>query len=170
MYRNILLVAVWWSVSAAAGAEQIVWQIGKPDHDYAEFACAGNYQAYATQFGPKPIVFEVGRSDPGRDWPFIQPGPIDGWAPAARTAAGPSVSTCPRAARACSRCGSSSSTCKPSHPPRYAVTVGGRTGSFQLQPGGGDASLTNPRAGKAAEAGADPAGRRSSRKAPTRSA
>ena len=61
--------------STAMGAEKSVWQIGRPDHGYAEFACAGDYPAYAQQFGAKPVVFEVGRSDPARDWPFIQPGP-----------------------------------------------------------------------------------------------
>ena len=81
MYR-IFCVAVLGLSSVAMGAEQVVWQIGKPDHDYSEFACAGNYHAYAEQFGAKPIVFQIGRSTPGRDWPFIQPGPTDTWAPA----------------------------------------------------------------------------------------
>ena len=34
------------------------------------------------------------------------------------------------------------------HPPKYAVTVAGRTGHFRLRPGGGDASLADPKAGK----------------------
>ena len=33
--------------SATFGAERIVWQIGKPDHDYSEFAFAADYPAYA---------------------------------------------------------------------------------------------------------------------------
>lgn len=67
---------------AAWGSEQVVWQIGTPDHNYAEFACAGDYSASAKKF-TQPIVFEVGRNNPARDWPFIQPGPLDGWSPLA---------------------------------------------------------------------------------------
>ena len=33
-------------------------------------------------------------------------------------------------------------------PPLFMVAIGDRSGSFQLSPGGGDASLTDPRAGK----------------------
>ena len=46
-----LLLALLFFPAVAWGAEQTVWQIGKPDHDYAEFAFAGNYQAYAAKFG-----------------------------------------------------------------------------------------------------------------------
>jgi len=49
--------------SPAMGAERAVWQIGKSDRSYSEFANAGNGEAYATQFGPRPIAFEVGQSD-----------------------------------------------------------------------------------------------------------
>ncbi len=44
-------------------------------------------------------------------------------------------------------------------PPRFVVTLGDRTGTFQLAPGGGDASLTNPACRQAAEARIAPARR-----------
>jgi hypothetical protein len=38
------------------GAERVVWQIGKPDHDYAEFAFAGDFPAYAKRIESKPLA------------------------------------------------------------------------------------------------------------------
>jgi alpha-mannosidase len=146
MYRTFCVLVLGVS-SLAMGAEQVVWQIGKPDHDYSEFTCAGNYQAFARRFGAKPIVFQIGRSTPGRDWPFIQPGPIDTWSRGHgkpwtirfELAGAPRGLYTLRIEFVDVQAGS---------PPRYTVTINGRSGSFRLQPGGGDASLTNPRAGK----------------------
>jgi hypothetical protein len=146
MYRSFVLGFLMVS-STAMGAEKTVWQIGKPDHDYSEFAFAGNYQQCAKHFGAKPIVFEVGRSDPARDWPFIQPGTTDAWSPL-----GGKPSTIrftlgepPRGAYALRV---EFVDTQGGVPPRYVVAVGGRTCGFQLARGGGDASLTDPRAGK----------------------
>ena len=97
--------------------------------------------------GIKPIVFEVGRSNPARDWPFIHPGPNDAWA---------GLRVHPRTIRF--------TLAEPPRglftlrielvdanfltPPRYAVSVGGRTDSFRLVPGASDSSLGDPRAGR----------------------
>jgi hypothetical protein len=54
----------------------VLWSIGKPDHNNAEFAFAPS--AYA-QFDDD-AYFVVGKSDSRRDWPYVQPGPGDGWA------------------------------------------------------------------------------------------
>jgi hypothetical protein len=42
MHRAVLLVLLF-AASPVTGEERVVWQIGKPDHDYSEFAFAGNY-------------------------------------------------------------------------------------------------------------------------------
>ena len=146
MHRAAVLALLLTS-STALGGQQVVWQIGKPDYDYAEFACAGNYEAYAKQFGDRPVVFEIGRSDPVRDWPFLQPGSNDGWSPARGK---PwtirfQLSQEPRGAYWLRI---EFTDVNRAMPPRYVVTVGNRTGAFQLAPGGGDQSLTNPRVGK----------------------
>jgi alpha-mannosidase len=62
---------------APAEAETL-WQIGKADNSTAEFAFApGDYKAYRS-----PGFFVVGVSDAKADWPYVQPGTIDGgWAP-----------------------------------------------------------------------------------------
>ncbi len=45
------------------------------DRSRAEFALApGGYASY------RGDGFVVGRSDPKRDWPYVQPGPDDNWA------------------------------------------------------------------------------------------
>ncbi len=133
--------------STAMGAEKMVWQIGKPDHDYSEFAFARNYPECAKHFGVKPIVFEVGRSDPARDWPFIQPGSTDAWSPA-----GGRPSTIrfalPEQPRGAYTLRIEFVDVQGGSPPRYVISVGGRTCGLQLTRGGGDASLTNPRLGK----------------------
>lgn len=146
MYRGLALGLLWVSAAAPA-AEQIVWQIGKSDGDYAEFATAGNYHGYAARFGAKPPVFEVGRSDPAKDWPFIQPGPVDGWA---QNGGQPWTIrfALPDEPRGVMQLRIEFVDVQQMATPRYAVTLGERTGQFALTPGGGDGSLTNPRAGK----------------------
>ncbi len=144
---RVAAILVMLASSAALGAERTVWQIGKPDHDYSKFAFAGNYQAYAAKFGAKPVVFDVGRSDPARDWPFIQPGPVDFWSPAAGKPWTIRF-TLPEEPRGIYRLQIDFADVQQRLPPRYVVAIGDRAGTFQLAAGGGDASLTDPRAGK----------------------
>ncbi len=62
--------------SLRAAENQMVWQIGAPDHSNAEFALAPN--GYA-QF-KNDAFFVVVESESRRDWPYVQPGPDDAWA------------------------------------------------------------------------------------------
>ncbi len=60
--------------AGAAGA--LLWQIGQPDGNNAEFALApGGYEKYGADG-----FFVVGESNAKRDWPYVQPGPGDAWA------------------------------------------------------------------------------------------
>ena len=68
--------------STQAAEDKLVWQIGSPDDSYAEFALANSRNAeweYPWNWD-RDVVFNVGQSDAKRDWPFIHPGPVDGWA------------------------------------------------------------------------------------------
>jgi hypothetical protein len=65
-------------VSLTAVADT-VWQIGKNDGRYDEFALGHAYQDYVKSF-PQDVHYIIGRSTPQKDWPFIQPGPTDDWA------------------------------------------------------------------------------------------
>ena len=61
---------------AWAGERSLLWEIGKPDGDNAEFALAPGRHEKFTDDG----VFFVGESNPTRDWPYVHPGPNDAWA------------------------------------------------------------------------------------------
>jgi hypothetical protein len=142
MVAVVLLGAPW-----ALGEQKTVWQIGKPDKTYVEFAIAGDYKAFAGRFDRKPLVFEIGKSDPAKDWPFIHPGPTDPWG---RSRVHPftvrfKLDDEPRGVFALRV---EFTDVHAEHPPTYTVTIGGKAGKFRLQPGGGDASLGNPSAGK----------------------
>ncbi|NLY00323.1 MAG: hypothetical protein GXY83_29855, partial [Rhodopirellula sp.] len=134
--------------NAAIGDEQIIWRIGKPDRDWSELAIAGKFQEYAARFGGKPIVFEVGRSEAEKDWPFIHPGPDDsGWA--IRGYGSRTIGfDLPEAPRGVFRLRIEFVDTQSFNPPRYEITLGDQTVSFQLPRGGGDGSLADPRAGK----------------------
>ena len=70
---TVLLAAL---PTALAQPANLLWQIGQPDNDNREFALAPNHYAEFRDDG----FFVVGRSDPKRDWPYVQPGPGDAWA------------------------------------------------------------------------------------------
>ncbi|MCU1526924.1 MAG: hypothetical protein JWP75_687 [Frondihabitans sp.] len=54
--------------------------IGAVDWTDDGFALApGGYGSYSTNF-PNDVTFTVGSSDPAQAWPYIHPGPDDGWA------------------------------------------------------------------------------------------
>jgi alpha-mannosidase len=60
----------------AAESANLLWQIGKADGGNAEFALApGGYAQFKSD-----AFFVVGSSDAKKDWPYVQPGPVDGWA------------------------------------------------------------------------------------------
>ncbi|MGD0090526.1 MAG: polysaccharide lyase family protein, partial [Planctomycetota bacterium] len=114
---------------------------------YAEFAIAGDYKSFAGRFDRKPLVFEIGKSEAAKDWPFIHPGPVDFWA---HGRVYPftvrfSLADEPRGVF-CLRV--EFTDVQAMNPPAYTVTIGERSGRFHLEPGGGDASLTDPKAGK----------------------
>ena len=64
------------TVASAADSQALLWQIGKPDNDDREFALAPNHYDQFREDG----FFVVGKSDSQRDWPYVHPGPADGWA------------------------------------------------------------------------------------------
>jgi len=131
----------------AAAAEQVVWQIGQPDQSYMEFAIAKDHGAYRDRFLAKPPVFEVGTSEPGRDWPFIHPGPVDGWADG-RVHPFTIRFSLADEPRGVFTLRVELADTHGAVPPVYAITLGGGTGRFPLPRGGGDASLEDPSAGR----------------------
>src|SRR5215813_4694112 len=64
------------SVSPGQNTLAPLWEIGKPDRQDVEFALAPNRYHQFREDG----FFVVGRSQAERDWPYVHPGPSDGWA------------------------------------------------------------------------------------------
>lgn len=59
-----------------AAEEKMLWRIGQVDGSAAEFALAPDgFQRFAQAPG-----FLIGWSDAAQDWPYVHPGPADGWA------------------------------------------------------------------------------------------
>ncbi len=78
-YRSFLL-SLFLCISTAGAAEEgkLLWEIGTPDNNYAEFANAG--QVSAPWDWNRDVLFAIGESDSHKDWPYVQPGPSDAWA------------------------------------------------------------------------------------------
>lgn len=80
-FANLLLPSLVWlclvplaDVPMADGHE--LWRIGQSDGSTTGFALApGGYEDFSDD-----ALFLVGESDPQRDWPYVQPGPVDAWA------------------------------------------------------------------------------------------
>ncbi len=115
----------------------VLWQIGAPDDRNAEFALAPQgYQRFKDDG-----FFVVGRSDPKTDWPYVHPGPADGWAGSRSH-----VFTVTFALKAAPTSG----TCRlvvdfldtqVSSPPHLRAEINGRRFETALPQGAGDASI-----------------------------
>jgi len=115
-----------------------LWKVGRDDGSDAEFALApGGYASYRDDG-----FFVVGRSDPKRDWPYVQPGPDDGWAGRRRHAFTVvfGVKARPSGGGTCTLeialVDSQSRT-----PPELKIELNGHDRRHRLAPGGGDASI-----------------------------
>ena len=123
-----------------------MFQIGTPDGDYREFAIAGNYAAYPQQF-PRDVDFIVGQSDPQRQWPFIQPGPMDSWAgsrPHAFKVSFVLADPVPGYYRLVVDFVSTHGAA----PPRFTIDINGTQLNRRLPAGNEDTALTNAKSGK----------------------
>lgn len=72
--RKIFLAVLILATCGWSRADRL-WQIGQEDGKSGEFALVGHAEDY--QNDP---VFVIGSSVAAKDWPFVQPGPIDTWA------------------------------------------------------------------------------------------
>ncbi len=120
------------------GGEHILWTIGVKDGSTAEFALApGGYTSYRDDG-----FFVVGRSDPKRDWPYVQPGPDDSWA-GTRSHAFSIVfgaKARPTGSGTCTLELSLADT-QSRAPLELKIALNGQEQSRRLAPGGGDSSI-----------------------------
>ncbi|HEV2328552.1 MAG TPA: polysaccharide lyase family protein [Verrucomicrobiae bacterium] len=132
---------------AASAETNVVFQIGVPDDDYHEFAIAGDYSQYPEKF-PSDVNYTVGQSDPARDWPYILPGPVDGWA-GNRSHAFTIHFQLGHGESGLYQLVVDFVNTHDGEPPDLVINVNGGAVRQQLPRGvGGDASLTNPKTGK----------------------
>lgn len=125
----------------------LLWKLGEPDGDYREFALAGRYGEYL-RFFPKDVQFRVGQSKPGEHWCYIHPGPVDAWA-GSRRHPFRILFHLDEVPQGVCRLTLRLVNTHYAVPPMLEVRVNeGYSCWFRLPTGGGDTSLTNPRAGR----------------------
>ncbi|MGO9112992.1 MAG: polysaccharide lyase family protein [Thermoguttaceae bacterium] len=124
------------AATTAIAAEQTLWEIGKADHDTAKFALGPkDYKAYR-----QPGFFVVGHSDPKKDWPYVQPGIVDGWAPGKPQTFEIFFALANAPQDRC-RLELHFADTHSTAPPRMRVEVDGVAHEYQTPQGGGDASV-----------------------------
>lgn len=125
------------AATSAVAAESTLWEIGKADHDTAKFALGPKgYAAYR-----QPGFFVVGHSDPKQDWPYVQPGIIDGgWAPGKPQTFEIFFALADAPQGRC-RLELHFADTHSRKPPRIRVEIDGLAHEYQTPPGGGDASV-----------------------------
>ena len=123
-----------------------VWRIGRPDHDYHEFAIAGQYPEYLHRF-PNDVTYNLDTSRPETDWPFIHPGLSDAWA-GGRTHPFRIEFTLPTAPLGSARLNVDMVDTQPGGGPVLEININGRARyRRELPAGGSDRSLTDASAG-----------------------
>lgn len=151
MMKRLFYVAaaVAYLLIAAAGVQaedRLIWQIGKADNNYEEFAIAHDYGSYMRDFG-KANAYDPAKDDAAKSWPFIQPGPSDAWAGSREHPLTITFDVDKQPTGLCTLTLDFVDT-HAGAPPVYEVSINGKAGRFSLPPGGGDESLANPANGK----------------------
>lgn len=125
----------------------VLWRLGEPDGDYREFALAGRYGDYLRSF-PNDVQFRVGRDEPGKQWCYIHPGPVDAWA-GSRRHLFRILFRLDEVPQGVCRLTLHLVNTHYAVPPVLEVRLNeGYSCQFRLPAGGNDASLTNPKAGR----------------------
>ena len=72
-----LMLTICPSAIAQSHSKQELWSIGQADESHAEYALASNgYGEFAPEgFDGTNRHYVVGKSNPGKDWPYVLPGP-----------------------------------------------------------------------------------------------
>lgn len=125
-----------------------IWTLGQSDNCAAEFAMApdGFARFLEKDFGWEDRYFLIGHSQIGEDWPYIMPGPNDGWGGTSGTAGRRThvlnilfgLEKIP--AEGSWKLGIDLVDTHPVAPPLLKVTVNDKAWKFRLPKGGSDAS------------------------------
>lgn len=84
----LLIVTLFFFSCQSSDTPEIIWQIGVEDTSPAEFALAPDKYAdfLGHDFGWEDRFYLIGKSSPEKDWPYVLPGPVDGWGGTSGTA------------------------------------------------------------------------------------
>jgi hypothetical protein len=137
----------------ASGSDHTLWQIGKQDGSSAEFALApSEYKRFLEKdFGWEDGFYLIGKSTPEKNWPYILPGPGDGWAGTTTLAGWRShLLTILFPLNKMSQKGDYKLIINildtNPNPPLFKVTVNGNSWEYQLPKGSGNNTFENPAA------------------------
>lgn len=134
------------TVSWSVGADTL-WTIGKNDGNHAEFAISGSFSDFAKTF-PEDVVFKIGSSKAGKNWPFIHPGPADAWA-GAKSHSFKIQFTLGKIPKSACRLMLHINDTQSGSPPTLSVNVNDHAcAPVAFGRGAGDDSLSNPKAGR----------------------
>lgn len=140
------LLTLAWLPRLEAADLKTLWQIGTFDDSDAEFALAPQGYQRFQQDG----FFTVGRSDPQTDWPYVHPGPADGWAGSRPHTFTITFALGDVATKDDARLIVDFVDTHRSSPPRFRATLNGRDFETDLPAGAGDRSVYgDPGQGKA---------------------
>ena len=130
--------------AAPAAGSHVLWEIGKADGDDRELALApAGYEGYK-----QDAVFTVGAGDARKDWPYVLPGPDDGWAGGKAHTASIVFAVDPAGAAGGCRLTLRFVDGHSAFPPLLKISVNGRSWTRTTPQGAGDASLEGrPEAG-----------------------
>ncbi len=144
---EMFLICLFVSVSAYASETVSIWEIGKKDGDFAEFALAGvaDRGQYNAHF-PGDIEFTIGKDSESTAWPSVHPGQMDAWAGGRHHTyvIKFNVGEKPYDYYAFNIHLTSSHG---SAPPALDVRINDKQWHLQTKPGPGDSALRNPNAG-----------------------
>ncbi len=134
----LLLLAAALAAAAGAQTESVLWAIGREDGSDREFALSpGSWNAYGLDG-----FFVVGRSQAERDWPYVQPGPIDSWAGSRPHTAEVAFALAEAPAGATCRLELALLDAQYGTPPHLLVELNGKSQTLQTSRGFSDAFLS----------------------------
>jgi len=133
-------------LAAAHAEERVVWQIGRFDNNYQEFAIPHEFRAYSRAF-PQDVTFDAQTHDPAKAWPFIHPGPADPWA-GSRVHPFIILFELPAQPKGAFVLSIDLVSTHGGAPPTYEITLNGRRGRLKLPKGTSDEALAAASKGK----------------------
>lgn len=141
----LLLLTLITAVAPARSEQRILWQVGQPDTNNAEFALAPRSYAKFREDG----FFVVGQSEAKRDWPYVHPGPHDDWAGARQHTFSVVFGVKEAVAHGMCKLQVALLDTQGHTPPELRIDVNGREFKQKLPAGAGDASVFGePKKGK----------------------